>query len=74
MLRKVIIVVLFLCIFSFLCYGCVTRPTIKEDTVREKVPAPDTIVNGWDMSTDELQQFISHEYFSKVDLKKELDL
>jgi ribose transport system substrate-binding protein len=38
------------------------------------IPAPDTIVNGWEMSIDELQQFISHEYFSKVDLKKELGL
>jgi branched-chain amino acid transport system substrate-binding protein len=32
-----------ICLLSILWYGCVPRPTIKEDTVREEVPAPDPI-------------------------------
>lgn len=42
-LRKMIICLPLVCILSILWYGCVTRPTVKEDTVREEVPASDVI-------------------------------
>jgi branched-chain amino acid transport system substrate-binding protein len=38
-----IICLSFVCVLSIMWYGCVTRPTIQEDTVREEVPAPDVI-------------------------------
>ncbi len=43
MLRKIIICLPLVCILAILWYGCVTRPTVKEDTVREEVPASDVI-------------------------------
>ena len=43
MLRKMTIWILFCCIFSFLSYGCVTAPTIKEDAAREEVSLPDAV-------------------------------
>jgi branched-chain amino acid transport system substrate-binding protein len=46
-LRKVVIFFLSFCILSFLWYGCVPRPTIKEDTVREEVPASDAIIRQY---------------------------
>jgi branched-chain amino acid transport system substrate-binding protein len=42
-LRKVIMSLSLICILSMLWYGCVTRPTVKEDTVREEVPTTDAI-------------------------------
>jgi branched-chain amino acid transport system substrate-binding protein len=42
-LRKIIICLPLVCILAILWYGCVTRPTVKEDTVREEVPASDVI-------------------------------
>jgi branched-chain amino acid transport system substrate-binding protein len=44
-LRKMIICLPLVCLLSIQWYGCVPRPTItiKEDTVREEVPAPDAI-------------------------------
>ena len=43
MLRKMIICIPLVCMLSIIWYGCATRPTIKEDTVREEIPAPDVI-------------------------------
>ena len=43
MLRKMIICLSLVCMLSIIWYGCVTRPTVKEDTVREEIPAPDVI-------------------------------
>jgi ribose transport system substrate-binding protein len=34
----------------------------------------DILINGWDMDLDEMQKFIEYEYFSKLDIKKELGL
>jgi branched-chain amino acid transport system substrate-binding protein len=44
------------CILSIMWYGCVTRPTIKEDTVREEVPAPDAIERQFRSAFDEYKE------------------
>ena len=45
-----------MCILSIMWYGCVTRPTIKEDTVREEVPAPDAIERQFRSAFDEYKE------------------
>ncbi len=56
MLRKLIIVVISLCISSSLWYGCVPRPTIPEDTAREKVAAPTAIEKQYKNAYDEYKR------------------
>ena len=56
MLRKMIICFPIVCILSIMWYGCVTRPTIKEDTVREEVPAPDAIERQFRSAFDEYKE------------------
>lgn len=55
-LRRTAIVFLTLCGFLILWYGCVPRPTIKEDTVREGAPAPDTIERRYKSALDEYKR------------------
>jgi len=54
--RKLTIVFLSLCIFSSIWYGCVPRPTIKEDMAREKVAAPTTIERQYKSALDEYRR------------------
>ena len=56
MLRKVTIFLIGFCILSFLWYGCAPRPTINEDTVREKTAAPDTIERRYKIAYDEYKR------------------
>lgn len=44
------------CILSIMWYGCVTRPTIKADAVREEVPAPDAIERQFRSAFDEYKE------------------
>ena len=55
-LRRTVIVFLTLCGFLILWYGCVTGPTIKEDTVRERVHAPDAIERRYKSALDEYKR------------------
>jgi len=55
-LRRTVIVFLTLCGFLILWYGCVPRPTIKEDTVRERVHAPDAIERRYKSALDEYKR------------------
>jgi branched-chain amino acid transport system substrate-binding protein len=54
--RKLTILVLQLCILSFLWYGCVPKPTIKADTVREKVATSGAIERQYKSAYDEYQR------------------
>jgi len=55
-LRKLTIIFISLCIFSSLWYGCVPKPTIKEDTVREKVAAPTAIERQYKSAYEEYKR------------------
>ena len=55
-LRRTVIVFLTLCVFLILWSGCVTGPTIKEDTVRERVHAPDAIERRYKSALDEYKR------------------
>jgi len=44
---------------------------MKSDIV---VDSPDFIVDGWSMDIDKLQKFLEDQYFSKINIKKELGL
>jgi branched-chain amino acid transport system substrate-binding protein len=54
--RKLIIFFIPLCILSCLWYGCVPKPTIKEDTVREKVAPPNAIERQYKNAYDEYKR------------------
>jgi branched-chain amino acid transport system substrate-binding protein len=53
---KVKIFFLCFCAFSFLWYGCVPRPTLNEDTVREKAPASNAIERRYKSALDEYKR------------------
>jgi branched-chain amino acid transport system substrate-binding protein len=54
--RKLTIFFLPLCILSSLWYGCVPKPTIREDTVREKVALPNAIERQYKSAYDEYKR------------------
>ncbi len=56
MIRRTAIVFLTLCGLLLLWYGCVPRPTIKEDTAREGVPAPGAIERLYKTALDEYKR------------------
>ncbi|OGP85124.1 MAG: hypothetical protein A2Z08_11715 [Deltaproteobacteria bacterium RBG_16_54_11] len=56
MFRKLTIFFLPLCILIALWYGCVPKPTIKEDTVREKVATPNAIERQYKSAFDEYKR------------------
>ena len=56
MLRKVIICAFLFFILSFLWYGCVTRPTVKEDTVREEISAPNAVESKYRSAFNEYKR------------------
>jgi len=55
-IRRTAIVFLTLCGLLLLWYGCVPRPTIKEDTAREGVPAPGAIERLYKTALDEYKR------------------
>ena len=56
MFRKLTIVCISLFIFSSLWYGCVPKPTIHEDTLREKVAAPTAIERQYKSAYEEYKR------------------
>jgi branched-chain amino acid transport system substrate-binding protein len=54
--RKLTIVCISLSLFSSLWYGCVPKPTIHEDTLREKVAAPTAIERRYKSAYEEYQR------------------
>jgi ABC-type branched-subunit amino acid transport system substrate-binding protein len=52
----VIICLPLFCIISILWYGCVPRPTIKEDTVREEIPPADVIERQFRSAFEEYKE------------------
>jgi branched-chain amino acid transport system substrate-binding protein len=54
--RKLTIYVLSLCLFSFMWYGCVPRPTIKDDAAREKITTPTAIERQYKSAFDEYKR------------------
>jgi branched-chain amino acid transport system substrate-binding protein len=64
-LRKMTIGILLCCMFSFLYFGCVTAPTITEDTARERGHLPDAVEKRYkgaysEYTRGELDKAIQH--------------
>jgi len=55
-IRRTAIVFLTLCGLLLLWYGCVPRPTVREDTVREAAPPPDTIQRRYQTAFEEYKR------------------
>lgn len=56
MIRRTTIICFILCGFCALWYGCVPRPTVREDTVREAAPPPDTIQRRYQTAFEEYKR------------------
>ncbi len=56
MFRKLTICFVSFCIFSFFWYGCVTKSTIREDTVRERTATPTAIERQYKSAFDEYKR------------------
>jgi branched-chain amino acid transport system substrate-binding protein len=54
--RKMVLCFLFVCLFSFLWYGCVTTPTINEDAAREEIPLADAVVKRYNSAFAEYKK------------------